>query len=78
MATIILSALVAHTGWHWMTARGEQLMQFSWPAADPAALAQGVRGLMILVAGGAVWWLARVLLSARGTATREKEAEGGI
>ena len=78
MATIILSALVAHTGWHWMTARGEQLMQFSWPAADPAALAQGVRGLMVVVAGGAVWWLSRVLLSGRGAVTREKEAEGGL
>ena len=78
MATIILSALVAHTGWHWMTARGEALMQFSWPAADPAALAQGVRGLMIVVAGGAVWWLSRVLLAGRGTVTREKEAEGGL
>ncbi len=33
---------------------------------------------MILVAGVAVWWLVRVLLSAKGPATREKEAEGGI
>ena len=23
MGTIILSALVAHTGWHWLTERGE-------------------------------------------------------
>jgi hypothetical protein len=78
MATIILSALVAHTGWHWMTTRGEQLMQFSVPAADPAVLAQGVRGLMVVVAGVAVWWLSRVLLTTKGGTAYDKKAEGGI
>ena len=28
MGTIILSALVAHTGWHWMIERGERLRRF--------------------------------------------------
>src|SRR2546430_3829830 len=28
MGTIILSALVAHTGWHWMTERWDRLRQF--------------------------------------------------
>src|SRR5437867_2686188 len=28
MGTIILSALVAHTGWHWMTDRYERLRQY--------------------------------------------------
>ena len=28
MGTIILSALVAHTGWHWMLERGEILRKF--------------------------------------------------
>ena len=54
MGTIILSALVAHTAWHWMTERGERLMQFSWPAADPATLAGIVRWAMLLVAVAAV------------------------
>ena len=33
MGTIILSALVAHTGWHWMTERADRLRQFTlrWP-----------------------------------------------
>src|ERR1022692_768666 len=33
MGTIILSALVAHTGWHWMTERIDRLNQFrfEWP-----------------------------------------------
>jgi hypothetical protein len=78
VATIILSALLAHTGWHWMTARGEQLIQFSVPAVDPAMLVHGVRGLMVVVAGAAVWWLARVLLASKGGPAYEKKAEGGI
>ena len=39
MGTIILSALVAHTGWHWMTERWDRLRQFrfEWPAFSAAA-----------------------------------------
>ena len=59
---IILSALVAHTGWHWMIERGEQLAQFPMPALDAAFLAGLMRGLMaaliltalVLLAGGLV------------------------
>jgi hypothetical protein len=59
---IILSALVAHTGWHWMIERGEQLAQFPLPVLDAAFLAGLMRGLMaallltalVLVAGGLV------------------------
>ena len=38
MGTIILSALVAHTAWHWMTERFGVLRQFrfEWPVIDPA------------------------------------------
>jgi hypothetical protein len=43
---IILSALVAHTGWHWMTERGEQLMAFPLPTLDAALLAGAMRALM--------------------------------
>jgi hypothetical protein len=64
MGTIILSALVAHTGWHWMTERGQQLMQFSWPTVDAATLADIVWWVMVAVAAAAVVWLAR--LSRRG------------
>jgi hypothetical protein len=59
---IILSALVAHTGWHWMIERGGQLAQFPLPVLDAAFLAGLMRGLMaallltalVLVAGGLV------------------------
>src|SRR5260370_32821268 len=34
IGTIVLSALVAHTAWHWMLERGDRLSQFPWPALD--------------------------------------------
>jgi hypothetical protein len=78
LGTIILSAFVAHTGWHWLTARGEQLMQFSWPTVDAATLAGVVRWVMVLVAMAAVWWLSRVLMRLRPNTAYEKEVEGGV
>jgi hypothetical protein len=56
--TVILSALVAHTGWHWMLERGDQLRQFRivWPALTAAVLASAVRWLMlILIIVGIAW-----------------------
>jgi HupE/UreJ protein len=60
--TIILSALVAHTGWHWMMERGERLRQFpfAWPLFTDAMLASVMRWLMvILIVGGLGAWLAK-------------------
>ncbi|HLG14758.1 MAG TPA: HupE/UreJ family protein [Blastocatellia bacterium] len=62
VGTIIMSALVAHTGWHWMTERGERLRQFQWPALDAALLASVMRWLMVIVALAGVIWLLRGLL----------------
>jgi hypothetical protein len=54
LGIIIMSAFVAHTGWHWMIERGEQVMQFPFPSLDAAFLASLMRGLMaaIILAGG--------------------------
>jgi hypothetical protein len=59
MGTIILSALVAHTGWHWMTERADRLRQFSftWPAINAAFLASVIGWLMLIVAAAGVTWL---------------------
>ena len=57
---IVLSALVAHTAWHWMLDRGARLREyeFTWPALDLAFLASAMRGALVLVvSGGAVWAL---------------------
>ena len=57
MGTIILSALVAHTAWHWMIDRFGVLRQFPWPQPTAADLASGIRWLMALIAVVGVAWL---------------------
>ena len=55
LGIIILSALVAHTGWHWMLERGAELAKFPFPKIDAAFLASVMRGLMaMLILAGAV------------------------
>jgi hypothetical protein len=58
MGTIILSAFVAHTAWHWMLDRFAVFRQYpiQWPALDLVTLASAMRGLMLLlIVGGAAW-----------------------
>jgi len=58
MGVIILSALIAHTAWHWMDARWQELRQYpiDWPAMDIVFLASAMRWLMvILILSGIVW-----------------------
>ena len=62
IGTIILSALVAHTGWHWMLERADRLQQFPWPALDAAALAGALRWAMAILILAGVIWLGRVAL----------------
>ncbi len=62
VGTILVSALVAHTAWHWTAERGGQLAQFPWPTFDLVMLAGVLRLLMlILIAGGLVWLLATLM-----------------
>jgi hypothetical protein len=59
MGTIILSALVAHTGWHWMTERWDRLRQFrfQWPVLSAALLASAMRWMMVIVILAGLAWL---------------------
>ncbi len=64
MGVIILSAIVAHTGWHWMTERWQVLRQAEWPRLDAAAIVSLARwAAALLLAFGAasllVKWLGR-------------------
>jgi hypothetical protein len=56
---LLLSALVAHTAWHWMLDRGAVLSQyrFAMPAMDLALAAAMVRATMLLIVIGVVAWL---------------------
>ena len=49
LGIIILSALVAHTAWHWMLERGSDLAKFPFPKIDAALLASAMRGLMAML-----------------------------
>jgi hypothetical protein len=67
MGTIIVSALVAHTGWHWMIERGERLKQFRL-TMDAVVLASVLHWLMVLVVLGGLMWLLSALLGKRSRA----------
>ena len=60
VGTIILSVVVGHTAWHWMTERVSTLgqYQFRWPALDLALLLGLMRGLLAaLILVGVAWLL---------------------
>jgi hypothetical protein len=63
MGTIIISAFVAHTGWHWTLDRINVLRQFRFemPAFDAALLATIVRWLIVVVFFVALGWLAAII-----------------
>jgi len=64
MGTIILSAIVAHTAWHWMIDRYQVLRQYQirWPALEAAPLAKALRLLMLIVIAAGLVWLVFGLL----------------
>ncbi|MGD0434930.1 MAG: HupE/UreJ family protein [Bryobacteraceae bacterium] len=67
MGTIILSALVAHTAWHWMIDRGVVLSQFrfTWPEFTAAFLVTLLHWMMAIVVLAGLLWLVRLGLRAR-------------
>ena len=66
--TILLSVLVAHTAWHWMSERGSELMQyqiqFGLPVFDLALLASAMRwGMLVLIIVLLLWLMSLVFPS---------------
>jgi hypothetical protein len=63
IGTIILSAFVAHTGWHWTIDRVDRLRQFQFQpwVMDAATAASLLRWLMVVVAFVALGWAAALL-----------------
>jgi HupE/UreJ protein len=59
VGTIIFSALVAHTAWHWMADRYAVLRQFrfEWPAIDASFWVAVMRWGMVAVAAAGLYWL---------------------
>jgi hypothetical protein len=59
MGTIILSAIIAHTAWHWMTDRYATLKRYpiTWPAMDLLFWMWMLRLAMVAVAAAGLYWL---------------------
>jgi hypothetical protein len=59
MGTIILSAIVAHTGWHWMMDRWERFRQFrfAWPEITAQMLMNVTRLLTVVLVVASIFWL---------------------
>ena len=80
MGTIILSALVAHTAWHWMLERADRLRQYSvrWPEWNPVLAAGIMRSLAaLLLLAAAVWWTFAAWRRRRSIMAREVLADEG-
>jgi mono/diheme cytochrome c family protein len=65
---IVLSAVVAHQAWHWMTARFSEVQAYrmEWPVLDRLFLAGAMRfAMLLLVSLGAMWAYALLLAKLR-------------
>ena len=62
LGVILLSAVVAHTAWHWLTERWEALSRFPFPALDAMAIASLMRWAMaVIVTALLLWWMSGVV-----------------
>ena len=76
MGTILMSALVAHTAWHWALDRGNVLLGYRWPEftlGDAAAL---LRLLMVIVGAAGLVWLLRLWIGSARWFNPEVQREG--
>ena len=79
VGTIILSTIVAHEAWHWMTARFSVVREYrvTWPALDMALAISLMRGVMLLLIIVAVLW-GVALFIARLSRTSSRPAGGTL
>ncbi len=75
IGTVVLSAIAAHTAWHWMADRYAEFRKFPlrWPASDALFLIEVMRWAMVAVLIAATVWLFGVfqpLVARRGSASR--------
>lgn len=80
--TVVLSAILAHTGWHWMLQRGGELVQYDFSVA-PVTSSMGAMMLRWVMLGvivvGAAWGLGLVFgRMGVGTESGERVGERGV
>ena len=77
IGTILVSAVVAHSAWHWMAGRWSALKayRFEWPAFDAALLAGLLRTAMLaLIVAGAAWLMLALVRRLARAGGREQAA----
>ena len=79
LGTIILSALIGHTAWHWMGDRYAVLRQFRFemPVIDAAFLASAMRWAMLAVVAIGLYWIVFGLRGRRLPADAEDVSVNG-
>jgi hypothetical protein len=81
MGTIILSALVAHTAWHWMMDRADAMRRvpFQWPTLSPGFISSALQWMIAIVAiGGAVWLVDGLIRKRRKKANEGASEKTGV
>ena len=73
IGTILMSALVAHTAWHWATDRGAVLLTYRGPELDVRDAASFVRLAIVIVGAAFVMWLLSLWI---GKPKESPEGEG--
>ncbi len=73
IGTILMSALVAHTAWHWATERGGMLGDYRWPEFDVVDAMTFMRLAMVIVGAAFVMWLLSLWM---GKPRQSPEGEG--
>ena len=78
VGVILLSALAAHTAWHWSTERGQALLQYDFqlPALNWIFLASVLRWLMLFLIVVGVLWAMYELFRRWNRTPAEEEAAG--
>lgn len=73
VGAIILSAFIAHTGWHWVGERWGVLQRYSFemPALNATFAASVMRALMFALVVGGVVWTARTIVATKQTRLNE-------
>ena len=76
MGTILLSALVAHTAWHWALDRGNALLSYRVPEFSLQDIAAGLRLLMVIIAAAGLVWLVSLWLGSPRRFSTKVQDEG--
>jgi hypothetical protein len=73
VGTIVLSAIVAHTAWHWTAERWETLAKYQWPTVTAAGLASALGWVLAGLMIAAAIWMTRMIVA---SISRWKSSEG--